>query len=105
MARPYEASVSGLILTSARRRTATGTIVAVRRRQELHAKMKNRQLSRSIPLRVVPTGAGRLAETHTSAYLHAAACLRVVGTGYHPPIAQVERASPTRLRALTSDAN
>ena len=102
MARPYDASVSGLIRYLGAEKDETGTIVRDVVVKELQAKMKNRQLVN--PGEVVPTGAGRLAETHhVKRILHAAAVYGVVGTGYHP-IAHVEQCITNALARVDFDA-
>ncbi len=102
MARPHEASVSGLIRYLGAQKDETGTIVEDVIAKELQAKMKGRQLVN--PGEVVPTGAGRLAETHqVKRIFHAAAVYGVVGTGYHP-IAQIEQCITNALARIDFDA-
>jgi len=62
---------------------------------------KNRQIVN--PGRWLPTGAGRVAETHHVKQICMPQRLRRSGTGRLHPIAPGQSsASPTRLRALTS---
>jgi O-acetyl-ADP-ribose deacetylase (regulator of RNase III) len=102
MARPYEASVSGLIRYLGAQKDETGSIVEDVVAKELHAKMKRRQLVN--PGEVVSTGAGRLADTHNvKRIFHAAAVYGVVGTGYHP-IVQIEQCITNALARIDLDA-
>jgi O-acetyl-ADP-ribose deacetylase (regulator of RNase III) len=102
MARPYEASVSGLIRYLGAQKDETGAIVQDVVAKELYAKMKGRQLVN--PGEVVPTGAGRLADTHNVKQIfHAAAVYGVVGTGYHP-IVQIEQCITNALARVDLEA-
>jgi hypothetical protein len=102
MARPYDSSVSGLIRYLGAEKDDTGTIVRDVVAKELQAKMKSRQLVN--PGEVVPTGAGRLADTHhVKRILHAAAVYGVVGNGYHP-IAHIEQCITNALARVDFDA-
>jgi O-acetyl-ADP-ribose deacetylase (regulator of RNase III) len=101
MARPYEASVSGLIRYLGAQKDETGSIVEDTVAKELYDKMKRRQLVN--PGEVVSTGAGRLADTHNvKRIFHAAAVYGVVGTGYHP-IVQIEQCITNALARIDLD--
>lgn len=82
MARPQDASVSGLIRYLGARRDDTGAVVEDTIANELKAKMGRRQVVN--PGEVVSTGAGALALTHgVKRIFHAASVYGVVGTGWH----------------------
>jgi hypothetical protein len=82
MARPQDASVSGLIRYLGARRDDTGAVIEDTIADELKAKMRRRQVVN--PGEVVSTGAGTLALTHgVKRIFHAASVYGVVGTGWH----------------------
>jgi hypothetical protein len=102
MARPYEASASGLIRYLGAKKDATGTIVEDSIANELRERMGNRQLVN--PGEVVSTGAGALQQTHrVKRIYHAAAVYGVVGAGYHG-IANVEQCITNALARADLEA-
>jgi O-acetyl-ADP-ribose deacetylase (regulator of RNase III) len=83
MARPYEASISGLIRYLGAKKDKTGTIVDDVIANELSSMMCGRQVVN--PGQIVATSSGELANTHhVKRILHAAAVYGVVGAGFRP---------------------
>jgi hypothetical protein len=98
MARPYDASLSGLIRYLGATKDETGAITEDTIARALRAKMGRRQLVN--PGEVVPTTAGQLTSTHkVKRIFHAAAVYGVVGVGY-TPIAQVEQCITNALARI-----
>jgi hypothetical protein len=98
MARPYEASISGLIRYLGAKKDKTGTIVDDVIAKELSVLMKGRQVVN--PGQIVATSSGELATTHNvKRIFHAAAVYGVVGSGFRP-IENVEQCITNALAYL-----